>query len=335
MTALRQAIAALLEDPLDVVLARSILGTDDVETIAARVEAVVAGALGRRAASCPLVTQSVGAVFVLDLDDGARVVVKAHPIGDGGRNHGTLAELEAVYRVQAHLADRGFPCAAVLAPPRPWPGGAVAIMTFLDAPAGDDPHRPVVRRAMARGLFRSVELCRGLALPDLRHERLPDDSVLPHPHNALFHLDAPGGEWIDARARTARDLLDRLPAPPLVMHTDISAANARVRGDTITAVFDMDSVAWTDEMLCLARTAVHFSYHGEAGSTWPSRDEAIAFVADYLEARGRPLDGDERLRLDAAAIYALAYTARCQHGFGLDHAPMAALLRAAPDAYFG
>ncbi|HET9991769.1 MAG TPA: hypothetical protein VFQ65_24740, partial [Kofleriaceae bacterium] len=65
----------------------------------------------------------------------------------------------------------------------------------------------------------------------------------------------------------------------------------------------------------------------------PSREQARAFVAAYEVARGRPFERAERTRLDAAAIYALAYTARCEHGHARPGA-MSAALAAAPDRYF-
>ena len=66
------------------------------------------------------------------------------------------------------------------------------------------------------------------------------------------------------------------------------------------------SVAWIDEHRCVASAAVHFTYTGEIGSRWPTREEALAYVADYEAVRGRALD---RRRLGAAMIYARAYTA--------------------------
>jgi len=107
-----------------------------------------------------------------------------------------------------------------------------------------------------------------------------------------------------------------------------------VAGGAVAAVYDMDSVAWIDELRCVASVAVHFTYTGERW-TWPSRDEARAFVVDYEATRGRAFTAAERRRLDAAAIYALAYTARCEHGIADSDRAMCALLAAAPDAYFG
>ncbi len=276
-------------------------------------------------------SQSVGAVFVLDLDDGRRVVVKAHPIGDHLRPPATLAALTAVYRVQAQLAGRGFPCADVVMAPRPWPGGVVAIMSYLDAPPAGDAGVPATRRAMAEILWRSVGLSAGLDDPALAGAELPAGALFAPAHNALFDLAAPGGEWIDARARAARAVLDAIPERPVVIHGDLSAANVRVADGVVVAVFDMDSVVRADEMRVLAGAAVHFTYTGEPGSRLPTRDEARALVADYLRARGRLLDAAERARLDAAAIHAMAYTARCEHSIG--RREMCDALCGAPDAF--
>jgi hypothetical protein len=335
MTELRAAIARLLEDPLDALLARSILGSDDPDAITGRVAGFVADAMGRRVAACPLFIQSVGAVFGLDLDDGSRVAIKVHALADGRqRGFGSSGELAAVYDAQEELAAAGLPCARVLVPPRPFaPGAEAAVLAWLDAPAPDDAHAPSTRRALAEGLARIAALGRSLS-PAVQHRlprsRLPA-TVFALPHNALFNLDAPGGEWIDARARRARAILDEA-GPPAVMHTDFSCANIRVAGGAIAALYDMDSVAWIDEPRCVASAAVHFTYTGE-NWTWPSRDEARAFAAGYEAARGRPFTVAERRRLDAGAIHAMAYTARCEHGLGEPRRAMGDALAAAPDDY--
>jgi hypothetical protein len=310
---LRDRIAALLEDPLDVALARSIFGTADVRPIASRVETYCREQLGAEIAGCELFTQSVGAVFVLRLASGERVVVKVHG-GDHTRlgAAGSLAALGAVYGIQRELARGGFPCAAVLRLPLAWEGGAVAAMGYLDGAGAAGPHHPAVRRVMAEtwaDLLRRLHPFRDT--PDLPVSRRPADRLLPKPHNVLFDTDAAGGAWIDERARAAREILDADIPPLTLVHTDISAANVRVREGRVVAVYDMDSLALADEVALLAGIAVHYSYDGQ-GSPWPSREEAAAFVADYERARSRPFTAAERARLDAAAIYAMAYTARCQ-----------------------
>jgi hypothetical protein len=308
---LREAIAALLEDPLDQILASSILGTTDASAIADRVSRFVAAQLGRTIVGCPLFIQSVGAVFGLDLDDATRVVLKVHALGEQLRGFGSLDELDAVYAAQTEFAAAGFPCARVIVPPRGFDAGAAAITAWLDPGTPDDPGAPSTRRALAAMLARSVELGAALTTPEhLPRATLPTARVLPAPHNALFDFTRPEGEWIDERARRARAILDE-PAPLIVMHTDPSCANVRVVDGTVAAVYDMDSLAWIDEHCCVAGAAVHFTYTGNPDSRWPTREESLAYVADYEALRGRALD---RRRLDAAMIYAMAYTARCELG---------------------
>lgn len=328
---LRDVITRVLADPQDRLLARTILSSDDPEMIASRIEELVATGLDATVSGCALFTQSVGAVFALELGDGQRAVLKAHAVGDDGARTLSFDDLRAVYAAQARLAEV-VPCARVLVPPRRWQGGAVAFMSFVDVPLADDPHLRATSRAMATGLAEIGARLDRLSLP-LPTSTLPSHEVFPTPHNALFDFSTPGGGWIDERARESRAVLDR--AERLIpLHTDFSAANVLTRGGRLAAVFDMDSVAVTDEMRCLARTAVHFTYRGDPPWRWPSRDEARGFVADYLSARGRSLTRDEAVRLDAAAIYAMAYTARCEHSLSPDEeTPMAAALRSAPDAY--
>jgi hypothetical protein len=219
-----------------------------------------------------------------------------------------------VYQIQEEMAQAGFPCANVVHAPRLWPGGAAAVMSFLEGADGVDPHVPAVRTLMATLAAELVDALaphRGRA--GLPEQRTPD-ALWPRAHNVLFDLSAPGGEWIDERAREARMVLDAASAKPVLAHTDLSAANVRASEDCITSIYDMDSIALVDEMRLLAGMAVHFTYTGaDDGWDWPTREEGRALVADYERARGRSLDRSERERLDADAVYALAYTARCEH----------------------
>jgi hypothetical protein len=186
-------------------------------------------------------------------------------------------------------------------------------MTWIDPGRSADPGAPSTRRALAAMLARSVELGATLTAPErLPRATLPTGRVFPMPHNALFDFTRPGGQWIDERARRARAILDE-PAPLVVMHTDPSCANVRVVDGAPAAVYDMDSLAWIEEHRCVASAAVHFTYTGGSDSRWPTHDEALAYVADDEDLRGRTLD---RRRLAAAMIYAMAYTARCEVGLG-------------------
>src|SRR4051812_3902783 len=258
------AIQDLLRDPADALLARDILGTDDPLQIATQVTAHV----GEPIASCVLYTQSVGAVFVLDLARGERVVLKVHAFGAGSRTFQSLGELEAVYAAQAELAAQGVACARVLAPPRSFgPGRAAALMSYVAAPPRDDPHAAATGEAMARELARVTGLLAGHELPE--RWRLPPTLFAPA-HNALFDFTRAGGEWIDERAAAARTVL-ATSATPVAMHSDFSCANVIVADGRVAAVYDIDSVAVVDEPRIVASAAVHYTYTVEESWTWPSR----------------------------------------------------------------
>jgi hypothetical protein len=334
---LREAIARLLGDAQDVILAQAIFGETGVDAIARRVESLIGNSLGSAVSACLRFTQSVGAVFVLELDQGRLAVLKAHPAKSASFRSATYSELVALYNLQEHLARKGFPCARVLVPPTPWPGGVAVVMEYRPAPGSEDPHTPPARGAMARGFAQFNQMAATLPRTSIPSEVLPEGSLFPTPHNPLFDFTRPGAEWIHERARSARQVLESTRERRMVLHSDFSAANVMVKSGDIVAVYDMDSVATADEMIVLARTATHFTYRGDTPWTWPSRDESIAFVADYLAARCRPLDARERRRLNAAAIYTMAYTAKCEHGMRPEPVGLAMgeALRTAAADYFG
>jgi hypothetical protein len=343
---LRARIAALLEDPGDRVLARSILCTTDVEEIASRVELYCQSRLDRRIAGCFGFLQSVGAVFLLSMQDGSRVALKAHGLeGERLGARATIEPLRAVTLVQEALAGEGVPCARIVSGPDAWPGGHLVGMEVLDAGEFRDPHSPPVRRAMASLLARIVRSAeRFRETPNLPTMALPSGALWPKPHNALFDFGVPGGEWIDERAQAARRIMADSPERIVVAHTDFSGANMRFEGSPdaprVSALYDADSFALIDEMRLLANVAVHFTYlpsEVDATWTWPSKEDARAFVADYCHARGAPLSDAEAVRLNACATYSLAYTARCEHGLDPTSEKLVGSLRerllASPRAY--
>jgi hypothetical protein len=314
---LRQRLAALFEDPADRRLARWIFGTDSVDLIASRIERYCRQQLGAGVIGCEGVTQSVGAVAILVLETGEVVVLKAHS-PDTTRQGAcpSFEALQAVYGIQAQLAHSGFPCAQVLRPPEVWSYGSVAVMSYLDPGRPCDPHDPKVRRAMAETFADVVRLLAPLrGSPHLPVSLPPRTRLFPEPHNVLFDHHVPGGEWIDDLAREARGILDAGDHNLLLMHTDFSGANVRIDRGGVRAIYDMDSVAIADETSILAGVAVSFTYTAaDDGWTWPTRAESIAFVDEYERRRRVPFTQAERERLDAAAIYSLAYTARSEHG---------------------
>lgn len=330
-----QRVTELLRDPYDVKLAESIFGTVDASVISQRVEAFCRDRLGQAVLGCELFVQSIGAVFVLRLGSGERVVLKFYALQSGRvGTAGMIAELLAVYTVQAEFAKMGIACAEVIHTPVACDGGTVAAMAYLDGTQAGDARNPAVCRAMAEALAGLVRA--GTAFRDtpmLPVVRMPA-GLWPVPHSVLFDLSVPGGEWIDERARASRSVLDASAPPAILFHMDFSAANVRVRDGLVCAIYDMDSMALVDEMRGLAIAAVHYTYTGTPREATTSREQARAFVADYETARSKALTEVERQRLNAAAIYAMAYAARCEHSGDPSgeriHAGMRSILRSAP-----
>jgi hypothetical protein len=248
---------------------------------------------------------SVGVVAGLVLEDGRRVVVKAH------RPNVTLLRLEAVTEVQRALADAGLPVPRPLATPQPLGHGHATVEELLDAGDRRDAHDPSVRAAMARMLARLIE-----SAPDvggLDGGRLVEAQALwPQPHSRIFDFEATrdGTEWIDAFAERARS---RPVSDPVVGHSDWSVKQFRFVGDEISAIYDWDSLVRADEPRIVGQAAATFP------ATWylpvgilATPDEARAFVAEYEDARGRAFTREERVRLAHAATFVVAYGARCE-----------------------
>jgi Phosphotransferase enzyme family len=292
---------------------RSILGTADPAEIAGRLDAFCEVYLGSGVGEVWLCELSVGASFGLRLGDGRRVFLKAHP-PDKPQEF-----LRAVRRVQGHLLERGFPAPRPLAGPAPFGPGLATVDTFVDEGEHGDAHDPSIRRTMAKTLARLIDLAR--EVPDIpgldKGWRWPKKGKLwPKPHNALFDFEATaeGAEWIEEVAEEARKVTDGFDGEVVVGHTDWSVDQMRFQGGEVSVVYDGDSLRLEKEIMVVGHGASHFS------ATWhldvpnpPSLEETWLFVEDYEAARGRPFSEQECKAIAAAAIYGIAYTARCEH----------------------
>jgi len=306
------AIDELVAGTPEGVLARWLTGSDDPVAIRTRLEGFVRDQLGASVAECFLCTMSVGAVFGVALDDRRRVVVKVL------RPETDMPRARAQRRVQEALHAAGFPAPEPLLPPAQFGPSEIALVDAF-VPGGElgDGHDPVIRRAGASMLAHLVDLAR--AVPDLEALTVPapqvPDDLWPTPHNPLFDFraTAAGAEWIDALARVARGASD--PAGELVViHTDWTVRNLRFAGSGVHVVFDWDSIGRDFEARVVGTAAAMFPAHGlHEGMAPPTPDEARAFLAEYESARATALPVAERRLAGASALFAMAYTARCEH----------------------
>jgi Ser/Thr protein kinase RdoA (MazF antagonist) len=292
---------------------RSILGTADPARVARRLDALCAAHLGSGVAAVLFCELSVGAAFGLRLADGRHVFLKAHP------PHRPRDYLEAMHRVQDHLHERNFPCPRPLVGPAPFGPGLATVDEYLDEGEHPDGHDPASRHAMAGALARLIELAGEVR--DVRGLEggwnWPEKGRLwPPPHNALFDFEATarGAERIDEIAAEARRVVDGFRAEVVVGHADWSADQIRLHDGEVSAVYDWDSLRLDKEIVFVGIAGSNFTATWRFGApNPPSPEETGLFVSEYEAARGTPFTTEERGAVAAAAIYAIAYVARCEH----------------------
>ena len=303
---------ALTDNPA---LTRSVLGTADPEEILCRLDAFCEEHLASGTAEVLFCGLGTGASFGLLLLDGRRIFLKAHP------PERPEEYLRAMYRVQGHLHERGFPAPRPLLRPASFGIGLATVDEFVDAGETPDGHDPGVRRTMAKTLYRLIELAaevedvRGL---DLGWNWPPPEELWSEPHNAAlfdFVATARGAEWIDALAADAKRVVDDFEGGELVVgHADWSVDQMRFEGEEVAVVYDWDSLRPEKEVVVVGIAASNFTstWHAEVPDP-PSPEETRLFVEDYERARGAAFSEEERRAVAAAAIYAVAYLARCEH----------------------
>ena len=292
---------------------RSILSTADPEEIAARLHVFCEEQLRSRLKEVFFCELSVGAAFGLRLHDGRQVLVKAH------KPDRSAQFLEAVHRVQGHLFERGFPCPRPLAGPASFEPGLATTEEFVDEGEQVDAHEPVIRRRMAQALARAMELAEEVQDVGALSSSWawPKDDLWPVPHNALFNFKATseGAEWIDRIAAEAKRVMDGFYGREVVGHADWSVKHFRFAGGKVRVVYDWDSLRLDKEAIIVGTAAATFpaTWSLEVASRAPSPDELWSFLEEYGAARGHPLSSEERGATAAAALYVMAYTARCEH----------------------
>jgi hypothetical protein len=311
-----ESIAAIIEAQLAGearVVERDVFGSEDAQGIAAAVDGFCRARLGAAVAHAIFYRSSIGCVLGLQLDDGRRVVLKAH------QPDKSAARLAACQRVQTALHARGFPCPEPLLGPHPLGRGLAVVEHHLDRGRPADAHEPAIRDEMAARLHELIAIARaarlGRDLGGSWYGALPADRLWPRPHNARFDFagTAHGAEWIDALARRARAVP---PAGERVLaHFDWKVEHFRFEDGRASSIYDWDSLHFEREPIAAGTAAYGFTADWDREHIFPapSRDEILAFLASYERARGLRFDADELRTARAACVYALAYHARVQH----------------------
>jgi len=313
-TLLGSAIATVLagwdSEPL---LERDVFATTDPQRIATQVDRFCRERLGAGAAAYEFFATSVGSVHGVRLGDGRRLVVKVYR---RGLDKGHLA---AVQRVQARLADGGFPAPHPVLAPTPLACGMAIVETLLDRGEWADAHDPAVRRIVAAGLAQLVERSRPLVgMPGLVSWREAYDRLWRQPHDRRFNFPATaqGAEWIDRLAAEARRRLNGdVTSDRIIGHGDWRVEHLRFADGALSAVYDWDSLAVGPEPVFVGAAAHAFTadWSIEGHPCIPTVEESLAFLEDYEAARAVPFSERERHVARSGLVAAMAYSARCEH----------------------
>jgi hypothetical protein len=298
-------------------LERDVFATTDARAIVAAVDAFCRAELGSGLDRFEFYSVGVGSTHGVLLDDGRRVVVKVH------RATTDVAHLAAVHTVQGHLAAAGFPAPQPLLGPTPLASGVAVAEMLLDRGAWGDAHRPEIRKVVAGGLCRQMELCRevvGLAGLGSSTSIMRRYWQAPHDRRFDFPATADGAVWIERLAAEALRRLDEEGAGrPAIGHNDWRVEQLRFEAGELAAAWDWDSLSSGLEPAFVGSSAHCYTadYRVDDLEVVPTLEESRAFIADYEEARGAPFDDDERRTMLAALVATMAYSARCEHADAL------------------
>lgn len=308
-----EVISAATSTKDDQTLAGAILGTTDAGRILEDLQALCGHWLSSDLEEVLFCTLGVGATFGLRLRDGRRVALKAHPPGT------SPDFLRAARKVQEHSRRRGFPAPGSILGPVPFGNGLATVDELLEQGELAGGQDPAVRRLMARTLNRLIELSNEVSGVEALSQGWnwpARDELWPPPHNALFDFGATaaGAGWIDEMAANAKGSVDEFRGPVVIGHADWSVDQMRFEGNEVGAVYDWDSLRFDKEVVFVGIAASNFAatWHKEPPNP-PTPEEAKLFVADFEAARTEPFSEGERGAIFAAAVYAIAYIARCEH----------------------
>jgi hypothetical protein len=297
-----------------------ILGANEPGLIAKIFEAFCARELGAPAVAGLFYNASAGCVLGVQLDSGGAVVIKAY------QNRWRKPFLDAVQDAQQRLMQGGMPCprplraAAKIRPPR---SNLAVVETRVPDPGMRPGGSAAARRVSATGLAQQISLCSTVLDVDRFTDhplRSDGDGLYGTPHSPLFDFErtGAGAEWIDDLARQARELRDQDTSPLVVAHTDWSARNVRFDEERLLAVYDWDSLALVREGTALGQAAMTWSVTADPGGTeFPDMDSVLDYMADYEQARDRSFGPGQHQAARGAAVYVLAYTARCEHSLAV------------------
>lgn len=284
-------------------------GSTDPKEIAASLALLVSAATGESVADGLWYAASIDVVAGAVLSDGRPVIVRAY------QRDVDVSFIAGVVRVQEHLAQAGFPCAVPLSGALEAEGLVGRVESMLVDP-GPRRFDLAEMAGSAQGLARLVTLADHVDSAGLEANpmSLPAVGLYPKPHSPVsdFEATADGAQWIDDIAAEARARMT--DGEVVISHGDWSARNVRLDGRGLVCAFDWESLQVGPEPMALGIAAATWRALGKEGEPLaPPSSEVRKYVEEYERARGQRFSVEARRSAHAAAVYCLAYTARCEH----------------------
>jgi hypothetical protein len=313
MSSSNSLIHGALQEAYQRDLANSILKSDDADNIFSIAKNMIQTSLGWIDPECFHFEISVGATFGFKDDYGHRCMLKV--FGPDCIE----SELIGRTRFQNWINKQGYPCPSVLVMPN-WHNDLLFVIEeYLDKGRRANGHDFPDRKLMAHSLWTLIELGKNYPLeneiPTEALARVPN-SPWPKPHNILFDFESTkkGAEWIDDVGERYGPVIDDVSCRKVIGHLDWGAKHSRIDSNTISAVYDWDSVARVAETSVVGGAAASFT------TTWyvecdnrPDVPEMISFITEYQLARVKPFTTSECQQITASIYYAAAYGARCEY----------------------
>jgi Phosphotransferase enzyme family len=298
-------------DPAREWVEQAIFGTSDPGQIARCISSSVRELVGVPVRGGTFYGASAGCVFGLELTDGRSLVCKVY------QAHWEMPFLQATQRVQRAVRLRGFACPAPIAGPVRLGHGLVTLESFLPDSGLSRPDGTFLGRS-STGLAQLIAAAAGVDHDGLdRHPfRIDPGQIYPTPHSPIFDLagTSGGAQWIDDIARSAWRQRESHDLPQVIAHMDWSARNVRFDQFGISAVYDWDSLSLAPEAVAAGQSAATWRSTGEAEDRHaPGADEIDRFLHSFGAARGTPLSASEWSAARGAAVWVMAYAARCEH----------------------
>jgi Phosphotransferase enzyme family len=230
--------------------------------------------------------------------------------------------LRATQRVQRVVHQSGFPCPSPIAGPLPFGHRLATIESFLSDPGLHRPEGDELLERSSAGLVRLLRAAAGEKTDglDLHPFRIAPGDLYPTPHSPGFDFPgtSEGAEWIDEIARAAWVQRERADGPPVIAHMDWSARNVRFNEHGVCAVYDWDSLSLASEAVVAGQSAATWRSTGSTSDVLaPGSAEIEQYLAAFGAARGTPLSASELSAARSAAVWVMAYSARCEHALEL------------------